>query len=332
MTTPKWTVLVTTRFFDSDAVAYLESQGCRVVTAGLAHDESDEALSAEDLRAQLSVADAWIVGLAAVDAGAVRLAPRLRIVARRGVGYDRVDLAAVSAAGGVLTITPNTNTDSVADYVVGMMLAAGMRIAEGNERLKHGDDRALISRELSGKTVGIVGIGRVGRAVAKRLRGFDVRLLGFDPYLDAAAVSREDITPVGMDDLLAESDFVSLHVPLNDETRNLMDGRALGLMKRTAILVNCARGGLIDESALLDALQNGKLGGAALDVFAPDRASVRLLLSALPNVVTTAHSAGSGEAGLAKANLMAASCVVDVLNGRTPPPECVVAPPASAPR
>jgi len=185
-----------------------------------------------------------------------------------------------------------------------------------------------VTGELFQKTVGLIGFGRIARAVARRLRGFDARILAYDPVPDQAAADAVQATFVDLPALLGQSDYVSLHLPLTPATRHLIDGAALARAKPGTVIINTSRGGLIDEAALLAALKSGQVGGAGLDVFEEEANPVGwpdiLKLLELPNVIASAHAAGSSAEGLARTNRIAAQTVVDVLGGRRPDAQCVV--------
>lgn len=321
-------VLVTVRFFDEAAVARLQARGHRVMRADIAYDALDTVIT-PGIEEALASAQAWIIGAAPVTRAVLERFPNLKVVARRGVGYDSVDVAAITELGRVLTNTPGGNEPAVADHALALMLGVGKRIAEAHARMQAGDWRALVGVELHGKTVGLVGLGRIGRLVAKRLHGFDAEVLAYDPYLDAEAARAAGVRSCGLDELLQRSDVISLHAPLTDTTRHLIDARSLALMRPTAILVNTSRGELVDEAALLHALQNARIAGAGLDVFAgehePQLRPLAEQLLALPNVIGTPHTAASTVESLARANAAAADCVAAALEGGTIPARCIVA-------
>ena len=215
---------------------------------------------------------------------------RLRVVARAGIGVDNVDVAAATERGILVINAPTANLISATEHTLGLLLALARNIpaADASVRAGEWDRKRFQGRELMGKTLGVVGLGRIGQAVAARARAFDMRVLAHDPYLDAAVARRLDIEMRPLDELLAESDAVTLHLPLSDGTRNLIDARRLARMKPGALLVNCARGGVVDDAALLAALEEGRLAGAALDVFAQEPPT-DLALAAHPRVVATPH-------------------------------------------
>jgi D-3-phosphoglycerate dehydrogenase / 2-oxoglutarate reductase len=325
---PAADVLVTVRFFDEEAVARLEQRGHRVLRADIAYDALDSAITPGMEEALRSV-QAWIIGAAPVTRELLARHPHLRVVARRGVGFDSVDTSAIKSLGRLLTNTPGGNEPAVADHALALMLSVGKRVLESHTRLVGQDWRAIVGTELHQKTVGLVGMGRIGRLVAKRLSGFEARVLAFDPYLAPEAAKAAGVIPCTLEQLLRESDYVSLHAPLTPQTRQLINARSLRSMKSTGILINTSRGELIDEEALLDALRQGRLGGAGLDVFAcehdPAKRPLAEALLSLPHVVGTPHTAASTREGLQRANLTAADCVAAALEGLPVPEHCIVA-------
>jgi lactate dehydrogenase-like 2-hydroxyacid dehydrogenase len=253
--------------------------------------------------------------------------PRLRLVAIASVGYDSVDVAAAADHDVVVTNTPGVLSEAVADMVFGLMLAVRRRIVEGEHLVRSGgwDNTSLqllVGADIHGTTLGIVGMGAIGRAVARRAQGFGIEIL----YTDEVDRAEPFGTRTTLDDLLARSDIVSLHVPLTPATRGLISDRELGLMKPTATLVNTSRGAVVDESALVRALRAGTIGSAALDVQAvePNTDTANPLL-AFPNVVITPHIASSSLSARLGMIDVAARNVESVLAGGapiTPVPGC----------
>lgn len=273
--------------------------GCDLLL--LDRDDDDERL------AKLAGADAAIVAATPLRRHLIEGAPRLAFVHHQGVGYqDTVDVRALAERGIPLALTPGGTTVGVAEHTVLLILAALRRLPFADAELRQGrfHINALrpVSRELKGRVVGLVGAGRIGQAVAERLRPFGVRIVYFDPAGVPAAIE----TALGLEgrafgDLLGEADIVSLHLPLTAETRRLIDAAAIARMKPGAFLVNTARGGLVDEAALVEALTSGRLAGAALDVFDPEPPRPGHPLYGLPNVVLTPHiSAGTRDAFMEK--------------------------------
>ncbi len=326
---PNRRVVVTQRFFDEETIAYLERAGCTVVQAELPPGQADGNLSHDELVAMLDGAAGWIVGHARVTRELQSALPALQVISRRGVGYERVDVVAAHDLGKTVCIAAGGNDASVADHTMALMLAAGHRFRETQQNMIAGNWAILMGSDLYQKTVGIVGLGRIGRSLVQRLQGFDVRILAVEANVDADYVRQNGIELVELDDLLARSDYVSLHAPLTPDTRFLIDAAALARMKSSAILINAARGGLVDDRALLAALKAGQIAAAGLDVFVsesdPDYKAVTDELIALPNVIATPHAGASTREGLDRTNMVAAMCVVAVLDGGDPPAQCVVA-------
>ena len=242
-----------------------------------------------DLKSALSDAEVLIVRSATkVTEELLKSAPKLRIVARAGVGLDNVDRAACEKRGIKVLNTPGASSNSVAEMALGMMLAISRSIPRADAGMKSGQwlKKELTGTELEGKTLGIVGLGRIGSLLALKANALGMRTLYCDTRVQATVGK-----PVSMDELLASSDFISLHLPSLPETDKMINAQAFAKMKRTAVLVNTARGSLIDEDALYAALKEGRIGGACLDVYASEPYSGRLC--SLQNVILTPHVAGS---------------------------------------
>jgi phosphoglycerate dehydrogenase-like enzyme len=259
---------------------------------------------------------AAIVSTDPFDARVLEAAKRLRVIARVGVGTDSIDVAAAARCGIAVCTTPGVNAASTADHAVALMLAALRRVPEHDRAVREGAwPRTGVATpwELSGATVGLVGYGAIGRLVHRRLSGFAVRLLVCDPEAKPGPGAQR----AELEELLRASDVVSLHLPLGPATRGLLDRDRLAQLKPSAVLVNTARGGLIDEAALADALEAGTLRAAALDVFADEPPAGSRLLS-LPNVVLTPHVAGLSERSVREMTRRATDAVLEVLAGRKP--------------
>jgi len=257
-----------------------------------------------------------IVSTDPFTADVLRDSPSLQVIARVGVGIDSIDVDAATAMGVAITTTPGANEETVADHAIAMMLALLRRIPENDAGVRNGEWNRTgphTPRLLSGTTVGLIGYGHIGRLVARRLEGFGVELLVSDPAFKGSHSPRQ----VELDDLLAQVDIVSLHLPLIPATRHLIDQRALRLMQPHAVLVNTSRGAVVDEAALVDALQSGVISGAALDVFEVEPPGSSPLL-AMPNVVVSPHVGGISTKSIDAMIRMATVSVIDVLQGRVP--------------
>ncbi|NIC39203.1 phosphoglycerate dehydrogenase [Halomonas desiderata] len=321
-------VVVTPKFFDEATIRFLEKSDLSVTVPDFPEGKNDATATEAELIAVLSEADAWIVGHSTVTLSLLRSLPRLKAIARRGVGYEKIDLKAAVETGKVVTIAVGGNEESVADRTLALMLSAAHRIRESQQQLIDGTGTILIGNDLYAKTVGVIGLGRIARNVIRRLKAFDTTLLATTPRPDHAYGKSMGVEYVGLEELLQRSDFVSLHAPFKPETRHLINADRLAMMKKDSFLINTGRGGLVDDRALLSALKEGRLGGAGLDVFEsevdPGLIEITKELVRLPNVVATPHSAASTHEGLRRTNAVAAKCVVSVLNGDTPPEDCLV--------
>jgi D-3-phosphoglycerate dehydrogenase len=321
-------VAVTQRFFDQQSIAYLASRGCKVEIVELAQGKSDGDFSEDELVGHLRHVDGWIVGHAHVTDSLLGRLPRLKVVARRGVGYERIDIEAVRRHRKVATVAVGGNDACVADHTIGLMIAVAHKFRQSQAQMALGNWSIPVGTDLYRKTVGLIGLGRIGRGVVKRLKGFEAKLLTTGRCQDVAYLQEHGIERVPLDELLARSDFVTLHAPLNESTRMMIDERALALMKPSAILINAARGGLVNDEHLLSALRRGAIGGAGLDVFQseanPGLQAISVALIEHPNVVATPHSGASTEGGLQRTNFIASRCVADVLSGQSAPDECVL--------
>lgn len=244
---------------------------------------------AEELARLIPGFDGCIAGLDRFDRTVIEAGDRLRVIARYGVGVDNVDLAAARERGILVTNTPGANSDSVAELAVGLMLALARSIPRADRATRAGEWPRMHGLSISGKTVGLVGFGAIGRLVAAKLSGFGCNLLAHDPFASGEAAALAGVRLVGLDELAASADFLSLHCPLTEQTRGLVSAAFIAKMKTGAFLVNTARGDLVDEAALLEGLRSGKLRGAALDVYAQQPPEPGNPLLALPQVIATPH-------------------------------------------
>src|SRR3984957_16587522 len=249
----------------------------------------------DNLNREIADADALIVRSATkVTAELLDKAPRLRAVGRAGVGVDNIDLDAATTRGVLVMSTPGGNAVSVAEHTFALLLALARQVPRLDKAMHEGkwEKSSAAGTEVRGKTLGLIGLGRICSEVAVRAEAFDMRVLGYDPYISEALAREIQVELVPLEKLLAESDFVSLHTAVSPDTQNLINAKTLAMMKKGARLINAARGELIDEAALAEALKSGQLAGAALDVFVeePPKSSP---LTTLPNVIATPHVAGS---------------------------------------
>lgn len=269
------------------------------------------------LFAALSDAEAVLIRSATkIDAEALGHAPKLRVVARAGVGLDNVDIKASTAQGVMVVNAPTSNIISAAELTVGHILSLARHIPNANSSLSAGQWKrsSFTGTELFEKTIGIVGLGRIGALVAARLAGFGVRLVAYDPYVTSARAQQLGVQLLTLDELVAQADFLTIHMPKTPETTGMIGAEQLRAMKSTAYVVNVARGGLIDEDALFDALQAGEIAGAGLDVFVTEPPTDSRLL-ALDNVTVTPHLGASTHEAQEKAGVSVARSVRLALGG-----------------
>jgi D-3-phosphoglycerate dehydrogenase len=274
-------------------------------------------LKGQELHEALRQADGVIVRSGTrITADLLEQPGRLRAIVRAGVGVDNIDVGAATRRGIVVMNTPGGNTVSTAEHTWALLLALVRHVAAADRSVRQGkwERNRFIGRQLAGKTLGVVGLGRIGREVARRALAFDMQVLAYDPFLTAERAAQLGIEAApGLHQLLPRCDIVTLHVPLMEQTRHLIGARELALMKRGAFLINCARGGLVDETALVAALQSGQLAGAALDVFDQEPPPPDHPLLALPNVVLTPHLGASTVEAQTSVAREAAQLLVDFL-------------------
>ncbi|MGR6741300.1 phosphoglycerate dehydrogenase [Microbacterium sp. F1-18] len=261
--------------------------------------------------------DGIIAGLDDYDETVFAAAPRLRVLARYGVGVDRVDLDAAASRGVVVTRTPGANAIAVAELAVGLILAAARRISRLDEAVRAGEWPRFEGKELTGATAGVVGFGAIGRLVAERARALGMRVIVFDPMLPDEAFAQAGVERVDIDELCRRSDVVSLHVPLLPETRHLLDERRLALLPAGAIVVNTARGGLLDETAARRALDDGRLHGVAIDVYETEPPSSSPLVGH-PGVVATPHAGGHTSGAVQRMTDQSIDALLTALRGGRP--------------
>lgn len=248
--------------------------------------------------------------------------PRLKVVSSMGAGYDTVDVDACTRAGVLVVNQAGGNANSVAEHTLALMLAVSRRIVESVHLLKTSSGlrrEDLMGHELAGKVIGLVGIGHIGTRVAQLANAFGMRVLACDPYVDDAAILARGAAPVSMEELLASSDVVSLHCPRDSETLGMFSGKEFQSMRRGALFISTARGGIHDEMALYTALEAGHLGGAGLDVWTVEPPPHDHPLLSLPNVVSTYHTAGVTHEGRRNIAQIGAQQILEVCAGRTPP-------------
>ena len=281
-------------------------------------DVFDGPLSGTELHQRLALCDAVLVRSGTViDAAAIEAAPRLKAIARAGVGVDNIDVDTATAHGIVVVNSPEGNTIAAAEHTMAMLLALARKVPAADAQLRTGkwSRKGFVGRQLYQKTLGVVGCGKIGSEVVRRAQAFGMEILVTDPYINQARAEALGARVVPLYELLQSSDFVTLHAPKTSDTQGIIGKRELSLMKEGAAIINCARGGLIDEQALREALVSGRIGGAALDVFAKEP-EPPMHLADLPNVILTPHLGASTEEAQEYVAVDVAEQVVDVLEGR----------------
>lgn len=243
---------------------------------------------------------------------------RLKVISRTGVGYDAIDVAAATARGIAVCSTPDVNKYSVADWTIGLILQCARKIVQNEAEVRVGRWTRIEGRDLWDSTLGLVGLGSIGKEVVRRARAFGMRIIACDPRQDEAFAAENGVSYVSMEELLRESDYVSLHTFLNKDTRHMVNAERLALMKPTAYLINTSRGGIVDQEALYEALKARRIAGAALDVFESEPLEENSPLRKLDNLYVSAHVGGVTSDARARSGRTAAENLLAVLQGRKP--------------
>jgi D-3-phosphoglycerate dehydrogenase len=309
-------VLIATRSFGSTSQKpwdVLADAGVEVVKADMKGE-----LTEERLIDWLKDIDGAVVGVVPMTARVMESSPRLKVVSMHGVGVDHIDLEAAARLGIVIANCPGANDQAVADLAVGLMIAIARNIPPADRALRDQQWGRYSGSELWGKTLSLIGYGRIGRGVAKRALGFDMQVLVYDPYIQAEQIGLMGVRlTASLKEVIQSADFLSLHAALTDETRAMIGEAELRAMKPTAYLINTARGGLLDESALYKALQEKWIAGAALDVFV-DEPPLGSPLLGLENIVVTPHVGAHTQQAIERMGVMAAQNVIQTLQGGQP--------------
>ncbi|TKI03370.1 phosphoglycerate dehydrogenase [Martelella alba] len=270
----------------------------------------------EDVRRQIA---AIIAGLEDIDARLMDALPQLRIIAKHGVGIDNIDTRAARQRSILVTNVPNANRHAVADFAFAQILNCARLLPDAIDQTRQGAWPRVFAADVYGKTLGIVGLGNIGKGVARRASGFDMRVLAYDPFQDNAFAETHHVTFVELDRLVEESDFISIHMPLTPQSTHLFDAGRLSKMKKTAYLINAARGGIVNEDDLYQALVNKDIAGAALDAFSEEPVT-RHPLFTLKNLLPTAHIAGYTEGAVNAVGNHCVRQIIDLLiENKTPP-------------
>jgi phosphoglycerate dehydrogenase-like enzyme len=288
----------------------------------LIYPDKPQQMTEEELLAKLAGINASVAGSEPYTRRVLEANPQLRVIARAGVGFDAVDVAAATEHGVAVTICPGTNQDAVAEHTFTLILALAKGLIDQHLATRQGKWPRSATLPLRGRTLGIVGLGRIGKAVALRGIAFGMHILAYEPLPDKAFVEQHGVTLAPLDRVLAEGDYVSLHVPLTPESKYLINKRTLGLMKPTAFLINTARGPLVNEGDLHQALKSGKIAGAGLDVFEQEPPG-KIPLFELDNLVLTPHAAGVDLQSRDDMALASAQSIVALAAGGWPAPQVV---------
>jgi D-3-phosphoglycerate dehydrogenase len=308
-------VLIATRSFGSTSSMpwnVLAEAGVEVVKADMQGEVTEERMIE-----LLQGIDGAVVGVVPMTARVMEKTPRLKVVSMHGVGVDHIDLEAASRLGIVIANCPGANDQAVADLTIGLMVAIARQIPSVDRSLRAQQWGRHNGSELWSKTLGLIGYGRIGRRVAKRALGFDMHILVYDPYIQPDQVGFSEVKLTSFEEVIQSADFVSLHAALTSETRSVIGAPQLAAMKPSAYLVNTARGGLIDEAALYQALRDKVIAGAALDVFV-DEPPLGSPMLQLENVVVTPHIGAHTQEAIERMGVMAAQNVVLTLQGGQP--------------
>ncbi len=274
--------------------------------------------TAADIVPLLPEADAAIVGMDDWDADLITAAPNLKILSKLGVGVDNIDLAAARRHGVDVTNAPGANANAVAELAIGLMIAAARHVVRQDRAIRAGGWDRYTGVDLAGKSVGLIGFGATAQLVARRLAGFEPRLLAYDPYPDAEAAAARGVTLAGLDEVLAQADFLSVHVPHLPQTHHLISDDQLARVRPGAVLVNTSRGGVVDEAALARGLVAGRIGAAGIDVWEVEPTPADNPLLAFDNVVATCHGAADSYEAYAQVGRVTARAIIDRLAGGTP--------------
>jgi D-3-phosphoglycerate dehydrogenase len=282
------------------------------------YNPTGKPLSSDEVADLLPGVDGYIAGLDVIDRSALAKADQLKVISRYGVGVDNVDLEAAKEKGIVVTNTPGANSGSVAELALGLILALARQIPEAAKSVQQGKWPRLNGVSLEDKTIGILGLGAIGKQLVRRLAGFDCQLLAYDPFADQSFASKNSIKLESLDKVIAEADFLSLHLPLLPETRGMVNADFLTRMKKGSFLINTSRGEVVDETALLQALESGHLRGAGLDAFTVEPPDPSNPLLHLPQVVATPHLGAQTDGATSNMGWFAMKDCLTVLRGEEP--------------
>jgi len=308
-------ILITPRSFTSTSkkpLEMLEEKGYEIIK-----NETGKPLNEKEMLILIKDADGIIIGIDKLNVEIIRQTYNLKVISKYGVGVDNIDIKAATEQGIVVTNTPTANIDAVADITFALMLALARRIPEANRETKAGNWKKFIGTSVWRKKLGVIGLGKIGRQVVKRARGFEMEILCYDIIQDEEFARQFGVRYVDLETLLKESDYITIHTPLNDATRDMIGYKELEMINENAFLINTSRGGIIDEKALYDALKNNKIKGAALDAYEKEPPENSPLVE-LENIIMTSHNGAYTKEAINNMGIQAAQNLVDVLEGREP--------------
>ena len=314
MSLPK--ILVSSRMFGTlqEPMSLLTRQGYVIAE----NPWAGQTLREEQLLRLIEDVDGVLAGDDDFTAAVLEKARCLKVISKFGVGVDRIDLAEATRKGIQVTNAPGTNKHAVADMTLGLMVAVARSIPLADARVRAGDFKVIVGHSVYGGTLGVIGLGQIGQEVVRRAKGFNMRVLAYDPYADTEFVRENDVIMSSLAELMQEADFITLHLPSLPETKKIINRELLSAVKPGAVLINTARGDLVDEVALWEALSSGRLAGAALDTFAVEPPAIEHPLLQLKNVVVTAHMGGHTKEAHHRTGMVAAENLVRVLQGHPP--------------
>ena len=308
-------ILITPRSFTSASkkpLEMLEEKGYEIIK-----NETGKPLNEREMLLLIKDVDGIIIGIDKLNVEIIRQTCNLKVISKYGVGVDNIDIKAATEQGIVVTNTPMANIDAVADIAFALMLALARKIPEANRETKAGNWKKFIGTSVWRKKLGVIGLGKIGRQVVKRAQGFEMEILCYDIIQDEEFARQFGVRYVDLEVLLKESDYITIHAPLSDATRNMIGYKELEMVNENSFIINTSRGGIIDESALYDALKNNKIKGAGLDVYEKEPPENSPLME-LENVIMLSHNGAYTEEAIANMGIESAQNLIDVLEGREP--------------
>jgi len=308
-------ILITPRSFASiskNPMEMLEEKGYEIIK-----NETGKLLNEKEMLILIKDVDGIIIGIDDLNARIIKQAHNLKVISKYGVGVDNIDIKAATTQEIVVTNTPKANIDAVADLTFALMLALARRIPEADRETKAGNWKKFIGTSVWRKKLGVIGLGKIGRQVVKRARGFEMEILCYDIIQDEEFARQFGVRYVDLETLLKESDYITIHIPLNNATKGIIGYKELEMINENAFLINTSRGGIIDEKALYDALKNNKIKGAALDAYEKEPPENSPLVE-LENIIMTSHNGAYTKEAINNMGIQAAQNLIDVLEGREP--------------